>query len=103
MRRLATVETMLLQAAGHRGLLGNPPFVLQKALGDFAVTTRSRYCGDAQAMYELYTQLHRNILDVFNEYGVQIMTPAYVADPGQPKIVPKDQWYAAPAPNKAPR
>ena len=29
--------------------------------------------------------------------GVQIMTPAYMADPAQAKIVPKDQWYAAPA------
>jgi hypothetical protein len=41
--------------------------------------------------------LHRNILDVFNEHGVQIMTPAYEGDPEQPKLVPKDQWYAAPA------
>ncbi|MCK7500145.1 MAG: mechanosensitive ion channel family protein [Comamonadaceae bacterium] len=48
-------------------------------------------------MNRLYTELHRNILDVFNEYGVQIMTPAYEGDPQQPKLVPKDQWYAAPA------
>jgi hypothetical protein len=45
----------------------------------------------------LYTELHRSILDVFNEYGVQIMTPAYEADPQQPKLVPKEQWYLAPA------
>ena len=52
----------------------------------------------------IYTELHRNILDVFNEYGVQIMTPAYEGDPEQPKVVPKDQWYAAPArpPDRAP-
>jgi len=49
----------------------------------------------------LATELHRNILDVFNEYGVQIMTPAYEGDPEQPKVVPKEQWYAAPA--KAPQ
>jgi len=100
------VEAMLLQAAERTAsLLKEPkPFVLQKALGDYAVTYEINvYCGDAQAMYELYTQLHRNILDVFNEYGVQIMTPSYVADPGQPKIVPKDQWYAAPAPVKPSR
>lgn len=48
-------------------------------------------------MLPLYTALHRNILDVFNEYGVQIMTPAYRADPPEPKLVPKEQWYAAPA------
>jgi hypothetical protein len=28
---------------------------------------------------------------------VQIMTPAYEGDPDQPKIVPPEQWYAAPA------
>lgn len=26
-----------------------------------------------------------------------VITPAYVADPSQAKIVPKDQWYAASA------
>lgn len=94
------VEAMLLQAAERtEGLLAEPrPFVLQRALGDFAVTYEINvYCGDAQAMEQLYTRLYQNILDVFNEYGVQIMTPAYVGDPTQPKVVPKDQWYAAPA------
>ena len=42
-------------------------------------------------------ELARNILDVFNEYGVQIMTPAYEKDPKEPKVVPKEQWFAAPA------
>jgi hypothetical protein len=45
----------------------------------------------------LYTTLHQNILDVFNEHDVQIMTPAYEGDPEKPKVVPKDQWYVAPA------
>ena len=100
------VETMLLQAAARtEGLLTEPPaFVLQKALGDFAVTYEiNAYCGDAQAMNQLYTKLYQNILDVFNEYGVQIMTPAYESDPEQPKIVPKEQWYAAPASAPVPR
>jgi hypothetical protein len=48
-------------------------------------------------MSRTYTALRRNILDVFNEYGVQIMTPAYEGDPEKPKVVPKDQWYPAPA------
>jgi hypothetical protein len=34
---------------------------------------------------------------VFNEYGVQIMTPAYEGDPEKPKLVPKEQWFLAPA------
>jgi len=102
------VEAMLIQAAERsEGFLKEPkPFVLQKLLGDFAVTYEINvYCGDAQAMNRLYTQLYQNILDVFNEYGVQIMTPAYVSDPQQPKLVPSDQWYLAPAavPQATPR
>jgi small-conductance mechanosensitive channel len=91
---------MLLQAAERtEGIVREPaPFVLQKSLGDFCVVYEINvYCADASEMPRLYTSLHRNILDVFNEYGVQIMTPAYEGDPEQPKIVPKDQWYAAPA------
>ena len=41
--------------------------------------------------------LQQSILDVFDEYGVQIMTPAYEGDPEQPKVVPRDQWWTAPA------
>lgn len=48
-------------------------------------------------MAQVYTALHPNILDVFNEYGVQIMTPADERDPPEPKVVPRDQWYAPPA------
>jgi small-conductance mechanosensitive channel len=94
------VEAMLLQAAGQTpGLLKDPkPFVLQRSLGDFAVNYELNvYCDEPTAMMRLYTELHRRILDVFNEYGVQIMTPAYEGDPDQPKVVPRDQWHAAPA------
>jgi hypothetical protein len=48
-------------------------------------------------MPRLYSELHRNILDVFNEYGVQIMTPAYESDPAEPKVVPRDKWHPPPA------
>ena len=48
-------------------------------------------------MPQLYSQLHRHILDVFNEFGVQIMTPAYEGDPSEPKVVRPEGWYAAPA------
>jgi len=34
---------------------------------------------------------------VFNEYGVQIMTPAYEGDTEIPKVVPPQDWYTAPA------
>ena len=48
-------------------------------------------------MRPLYAALHRNVLDVFNEHGVQIMTPAYEGDPERPKIVEPKDWFTAPA------
>ena len=94
------VEAMLQLAAERTpGLLKEPkPFVLYKALGDFAVTYELNvYCGDAREMNPLYAALSRNILDVFNEYGVQIMTPAYEGDPAQAKVVACSEWFLAPA------
>jgi small-conductance mechanosensitive channel len=94
------VEAMLLEAAKRTpGLLPDPsPFVLELGLGDFAVTYEINvYCETPERMLAIYADLRRNILDVFNEYGVQIMTPAYERDPEQPKLVPKQEWYAAPA------
>ncbi|MCB1849074.1 MAG: mechanosensitive ion channel family protein, partial [Halieaceae bacterium] len=78
------VEAMLLQAARRtQGLRTEPaPFVLQQSLGDFTVVYQlNAYCDDARNMNRLYSALHGNIQDVFNEYGVQIMSPNYVADP----------------------
>ena len=94
------VEAMLLEAAARtQGLLAEAkPFVLQSSLGDFAVNYELNvWCADAHGIEELYTRLHRNILDLFNEYGVQIMTPRYEFDPEQLKVVPKEQWFSAPA------
>jgi small-conductance mechanosensitive channel len=95
-----TVEAMLLEAAGRTpGLLPEPsPFVLQKTLGTFAVEYEiNAYCDTPRLMPLLYSALHRNILDVFNEYGVQIMTPAYEGDPESPKVVPPQEWFTPPA------
>jgi small-conductance mechanosensitive channel len=94
------VEVMLIEAARRTpGVLGAPPpFVLQRALGDFAVTYQiNAYSDRAEGMQDVYANLHRNILDEFNEHGVQIMTPAYEGDPDTPKVVPKDRWFATPA------
>ena len=89
------VDSMLKEAADRtEGILKQPPpFVLKKSLDTFAVTYQiNAYCDDASKMFFTYTQLHQNILDVFNENGVQIMTPAYEGDPAEPKIVPREQW-----------
>ena len=93
------VEDMLLQAAERTdGLLRQPPpFVLKSNLGDFCVLYELNvYADDPSAMPELYSRLHENVLDVFNEQGVQIMTPAYVGDPAMPKVAPPDKRVAAP-------
>ncbi|MEI6456101.1 MAG: mechanosensitive ion channel domain-containing protein [bacterium] len=89
------VEAMLkLAAARTVGLKKDPPpFVLQESLGDFAITYQLNvFCDNPSRMKEYYTLLHQNILDVFNENNVQIMTPAYERDPAEPKVVPPDQW-----------
>jgi small-conductance mechanosensitive channel len=89
------VDAMLKLAADRtEGLLKDPPpFVLKESLGDFAVNYEINvYCADVVNILKHYNNLHQNILDVFNENNVQIMTPAYERDPKTPKIVPKDQW-----------
>ena len=94
------VEAMLLLAAQRTTHLQSEPtpFVLQRALNDFSIDYEiNAYCRDAGAMFRAMSELHRNILDIFNEHGVQIMTPAYEGDPEQPKVVQRDQWFAPPA------
>jgi small-conductance mechanosensitive channel len=94
------VEAMLLEAARRtEGLRAEPPpFVLQRGLGDFAVQYEiNAYWDVSGSMLALYSRLHANVQDVFNENGVQIMSPAYEADPESPKIVPPEKWYEAPA------
>lgn len=97
------VEEMLKSAADRtEGLLKQPsPFVLQKSLGDFAVTYEiNAYSNDPSQMMLVYTSLNQNILDIFNENNVQIMTPAYEGDPAEPKVVPKEKWFTSVNPNK---
>lgn len=80
------VRALLLEAAARtRGLRADAaPFVYQRALGDFSVE------------YELYTPIEQprernrvlsaligNVLDVFNENGVQIMSPHFQVQPEQ--------------------
>ena len=84
------VEAMLLEAVERTsGLETHPsPFVLRSELADYAVVYKvNAYSSSVNALPKLESDLHANILDVFNENHVQIMTPSYVADPESPKIV----------------
>ena len=94
------VYAMLLLAAERTpGVLREPPpFVLQLSLDDFFVTYELNvYTDRPQEMAALYSALHENIQDAFNEYGVQIMSPHYRGDSAQAKIVPRGDWHKAPA------
>jgi len=94
------VHGLLLLAAERTGqMLHEPaPFVLQSALDDFyGKYELNVYAASSDNMPLLYSELHQNIQDAFNEYGVQIMSPHYVADPESAKIVPQERWREPPA------
>lgn len=96
------VEAMLLEAAKRTpGILEDPAAqVFQTALSDFYPEYRlvaQAIPSQPRPRAVLLSMLHANIQDVFNEYGVQIMSPHYLGDPKEEKWVPKDKWFAAPA------
>ena len=94
------VHAMLEMAAKRVQLIRtNPaPVVFQKALSDFYVEYTMRVIIEKPELrYIVLSQLHGHIQDVFNEYGVQIMSPNFEAQPEGVVLVPKEQWYAAPA------
>jgi small-conductance mechanosensitive channel len=93
------VEGLLLMAADRTaGIRREPkPVVFQTALQDFYVQyTLLVSLERADQRAPTLNALHANIQDAFNEYGVQIMSPNYEADPSGPKIVPKERWFDAP-------
>ncbi len=96
------VEAMLIEAATRtEGIVTTPrPQVFQTGLSDFYPEYRlvaQAIPSEPRPRAELLSLLHANIQDVFNEYGVQIMSPHYLGDPAQEKWVPRDQWFSAPA------
>ena len=75
-----TVHELLIAAAlKTENILELPaPFVLQTALNDFYVTYElNAYTDTPQKMVRIYSELHQNIQDRFNEAGVEIMSPHY--------------------------
>lgn len=96
------VHAMLVEAARRTAdVLPVPaPRVFQTALSDFYVEYRlvcQAVPSDPRPRAEVLSNLHANVQDVFNEHGVQIMSPHYLGDPADPKIVPKSRWHEAPA------
>jgi small-conductance mechanosensitive channel len=96
------VHALLVEAARTtRGVLDDPaPFVVQTALSDFYVEYRLVACAGPEAprrRAEAISLLHSRILDLFNEHGVQIMSPHYMQDPAEAKIVAPGRWEQPPA------
>jgi small-conductance mechanosensitive channel len=97
------VHSMLLLAAGRTpGVCQQPPpRVLQRSLADFYVEYRLLVqllpLQRPEERPLVLSELHAQIQDVFNEHGVQIMSPHFMMQPHQPVVVPKSDWFAAPA------
>jgi small-conductance mechanosensitive channel len=95
------VHELLKMAAGRvEGIKKDPPpFVFQTNLSDFYVEYQiNGHLENPETRLRVIAELHRNIQDTFNEYGVQILSPHYENDPTvSPTVVPKSKWYEAPA------
>ncbi|WP_349921822.1 mechanosensitive ion channel family protein [Aeromonas veronii] len=94
------VHAMLELAARRCKLINQdePPLVRQLNLQDWYVEyeLQVRMKGDLLPA-PVKTELHGHIQDVFNEFGVQIMSPNFIAQPDQAVLVAKEHWYQAPA------
>ena len=70
----------LIQAALKTDLISDKPepFVLQTSLDDFYVTYQlNAYTKEPNKQAGIYSELHKNIQDVCNEMGIEIMSPHY--------------------------
>lgn len=96
------VHGLLVEAARRTpGVTSEPPpEVFQTALSDFYIEYQL-VCratqANAKTRADAITALNANVIDIFNEYGVQIMSPHYLADPSSAKVVPRSAWHTAPA------
>jgi len=86
------IHAMLLEAARNTPELATDPApkVAQHALNDFYVDYRLTVVVQGPFRQTL-SALHANIQDIFNANGVQIMSPHYMTDTAQPKVVPSDK------------
>ncbi|MBL7862207.1 MAG: mechanosensitive ion channel family protein [Cyclobacteriaceae bacterium] len=78
------VHELLINAAlATKGIMndeGHKPFVLQTSLDDFYVAYQiNAYTDESHRMAGIYSELHQNIQDKFNEGGVEILSPHYRA------------------------
>lgn len=93
------VSLLELAASRTDGLLRDPqPFVLQTALSDYYVEYLLNVGTLHPSIYkQTLSDLHENIQDAFNEFGVQIMSPHFRRNPDEKVWVPTEHWYDPPA------
>lgn len=88
------VNQILIEAALNTpGVVDDPrPFVLETSLSDwYPVYQINAYIKDANRMSQIYSDLYQNIQDKFNEAGIEIMSPHYMAvRDGNETTIPKD-------------
>ena len=86
-------QALIDAALKTESILPQPlPFVLQTSLDDFFVSYQiNAYTREANRQAGIYSQLHQNIQDVFNERGLEIMSSHYssVRD-GNATTIPPD-------------
>ena len=72
-------ELLISAALSTEGIIEEPaPFVFQTSLDDYYVSYQiNAYTKRPNEMAKIYSDLHQNIQDKFNEGGVEIMSPAY--------------------------
>jgi hypothetical protein len=74
------------------------PFVYQRGLADWYVEYELfAHMDKPLERVPVLSALHANIQDQFNTYGVQIMSPHFVMQPGNNVVVPREHWHAPPA------
>src|SRR5262249_29620087 len=88
------VHALLISAAleTHDILHEPAPFVLQTALNDFYVSYElNAYTAKPMNMLHIYSLLHQNIQDKFNQAGVEINSPHYMSlRDGNETTIPRD-------------
>ena len=88
------VHQLLIDAALNTpGVIDDPrPFVLETSLSDwYPVYQINAYIRDADRLPQIYSNLHQNIQDYFNEAGIEIMSPHYMAmRDGNETTIPKN-------------
>jgi small-conductance mechanosensitive channel len=94
----------LLELAASRtpDVLPSPkPYVLETGLADFYVVYQlnAAIARPTDRPFVL-SRLHAEIQDAFNEFGVQIMSPNFEAQPDAKVWVPREHWNSAPAAEK---